>query len=283
METKSKPRARTAKKAIALTVSNPFMPTECKVTKFERQTTDTYTLKLSAKLVHEPGQFVQVTLPRVGECPISISSYSGEELELNIKQVGNMTNALAELRKGDTVYIRGPYGKGYPVKELKGNNLIMIGGGCGIAPLKGIIEYVERHRADYGKIQLFFGCRTPEDLLFKEHHNRWKDKFDLSLSVDQNPANTCFEGNVGFVTAMLEKASLEKDGSVAFMCGPPKMMAAAAQVLHAKGFHDDQIFVSAERLMYCAIGKCCHCMIREKFTCIDGPVFRYDEIGGIQE
>ena len=222
---------------------------------------------------------MQVTLPRVGECPISISSYTGEELELNIKQVGNMTNALAQLHKGDKVYIRGPYGKGYPVKELKGNNLIMIGGGCGIAPLKGIIEYVERHRHDYGRIQLFFGCRTPEDLLFKEHHDRWKENFDLNLSVDTNPANTCFEGNVGFVTTMLEKAALDPKNSVAFMCGPPKMMAAAAGVLLPKGFHGDQIFISAERLMYCAIGKCCHCMIRGKFTCIDGPVFRYDEIG----
>ncbi len=250
---------------------------------FTRESPDNFTLKLSKRLECEPGQFVQVSLPGVGECPISVCSASGEPLELNVRQVGVVTNALAQLKRGDAVFVRGPYGKGYPMALLKGNSLVLVGGGCGVAPLKGVVEYVARHREDFREVYLFLGFRSPSDVLFQRHLAGWKARYRLSVSVDENPANTCFDGKVGFVTKLLEEARFDNSNKVVFMCGPPRMMDACAAVLRGKGFHDDQIFVSAERLMYCGVGKCCHCMIRGKFTCVDGPVFRLDELGGFKE
>src|SRR3989344_3482705 len=242
------------KTILKLKVKNPYIPSETKVLEFYRESPDNFTLTLEMKLKHDPGQFVQVSLPGIGECPISICSYSGEHLKLNVRQVGNMTNAMTRLKKGEKIWVRGPYGHGYPMKVLKGNNILMIGGGCGVAPLKGIIEYVEHNRDGYKDINLVFGFRSPNDILFQRESRDWTRKYKMVVSIDKDPhasdVAACYTGPVGFVT----------------------------DILKGKGFHDDQIFISAERLMYCAIGKCCHCMIRGKFTCMDGPVFRYDEV-----
>ena len=261
---------------------NPYLPVEARVLSSERQSPDNFILTLSCKLEHEPGVFVQLYLPGVGECPISISSASGEHLELDIRQVGRVTNALAKLKKGDRVFVRGPYGKGYPMREFKGKNLFLIGGGCGVAPLKGILEYVERHRKDFKKVALFFGFRSPSDILFKKQLDGWKNKYDLNVSVDQDPSKTCYDWKVGFVTKVIEDSPFDGKNSVALLCGPPRMMETAIGLLEKKGFKDSQVFISSERLMYCAVGKCCHCMIRGKFTCMGGPVFRYDEIKGFK-
>jgi len=270
------------KTILKLKVKNPYIPSETKVLEFYRESPDNFTLTLEMKLKHDPGQFVQVSLPGIGECPISICSYSGEHLKLNVRQVGNMTNAMTRLKKGEKIWVRGPYGHGYPMKVLKGNNILMIGGGCGVAPLKGIIEYVEHNRDSYKDINLVFGFRSPNDILFQRESRDWTRKYKMVVSIDKDPhasdVAACYTGPVGFVTDILKKQTISPTNCVAFVCGPPIMMRYVIEILKGKGFHDDQIFISAERLMYCAIGKCCHCMIRGKFTCMDGPVFRYDEV-----
>lgn len=258
---------------------NPYIPKPYKVLDFHRETSDTFTLRVNMGVNHEPGQFVQVSLPGIGECPISICSDSKEFLALNIRQVGNMTNALARLRKGGTLLIRGPYGKGYPMQQLKGNSIIMIGGGCGVAPLKGVIDYIENHRADFKDVILFLGYRSPDEILFKKELEEWKKKYRIQVTVDKNAhGRFCYDAKEGFITDALKQSSISKDNKAVFICGPPVMMKYSIDILKSKEFNDDQIFISAERLMYCALGVCCHCMIRGKFTCIDGPVFRYDEI-----
>jgi len=139
------------------------------------------------------------------------------------------------------------------MEKLKDNNLIIIGGGCGVAPLKGIIDYVENHRKDYEDVHMFLGYRSPDDIIFKRELETWKKVYNIHVTVDKNAhGQFCYDAKV--------------------------MMKGVIEILKQKDFHDDQIFISAERLMYCAIGICCHCMIRGKFTCIDGPVFRYDEV-----
>ena len=160
---------------------------------------------------------------------------------------------------------------------------MLVGGGCGFAPLKGVIEYVEHHETDFAGMALFFGFRNPQEILFRKHHSRWRKKFGLSVSVDKiPPSETCYDAKEGMVTQVLEAAELKPRGKVALLCGPPRMMSAAADVLKKKGFSEKQIYLSTERLMFCAIGKCCHCMVRGNFTCIDGPVFRLDKISAIK-
>lgn len=261
--------------------SNPYLPKPYTVTEYFRETADTFTIKIDMKTKHDPGQFVQVSIPGIGECPISICSDSDQYLELNIRQVGNMTNALAKIKQGDTLLVRGPYGRGYPMDVLRGNNLVIVGGGCGVAPLKGIIDYVEHHRDEYQEVKLFLGYRTPNDIIFKRELEEWKNKYHLNVTVDkQSHGASCYNYDVkeGFITNALKEAPLSNNNTVAFVCGPPVMMKFAVEILKEKGFNEDQIFISAERLMYCGIGVCCHCMIHGKYTCLDGPVFRYDEI-----
>lgn len=259
-------------------MENPYVPTATKILEFYRESPDTFTITLDIKLTHDPGQFVQVSVPGIGESPISICSYTGENLKLNIREVGNVTKHIAKLKKGDVIFIRGPYGHGYPMQQLKDNSIIIIGGGCGVAPLKGIIEYIEHHREEYKDVFLFFGFRSPDDVLFRREEKEWTKKYNMTVSVDQVPKGTCYEGPIGFVTKMVEDAKFDNHNKVVFICGPPRMMDIVIAILKKKGFNDDQIFISAERMMYCGKGVCCHCMIRDKYACEDGPVFRFDEL-----
>ena len=261
-------------------MQSPLVPQMVKVKAFKRETSDLFTLTLDWQVVHEPGQFVQVGFPGIGESPISIASYSDEHIKLSIRQVGTVTNYLATRRKGDLVSVRGPYGRGYPMHYFKGDSLVFIGGGCGVAPLRGAIEFAEKHREWYNELHLFFGFRSPEDIIFKKALKVWEKEHNLNISVDKIPANTCYDGNVGFITELVRSAPLTNEKKVVMICGPPIMMEKVIDILKEKGFNDDQIFVSAERLMYCGIGKCGHCMIHDKYTCRDGPVFRWDEMRG---
>lgn len=262
---------------------NKYIPKHYKIIDYIRESGDSFTIRVDIKTKHDAGQFVQVSLPGLGESPISISSYSDKYMDFNIREVGTVTNALSKMKKGDKILIRGPYGRGYPMKEFKGKNAVIVGGGCGVAPLRGVIDYIDKNKKDFGDIRLFMGFRTPDDILFKTQVEKWKKDYDFHLSVDKNPSNTCFNGSVGFVTNMLEKEKVKPDNTVAFVCGPPIMMKFVIKILQKQGFKDDQIWVSAERLMNCAIGLCGHCMIKGKYTCLDGPVFRYDEIKGVDE
>ena len=282
---KKKQKSKTEKKGTGIhkwqkvALDNPYIPTPYKVTGYVRETSDTFTITVNMQVKHAPGQFVQVSIPGIGEAPISICSDSKKFIKLNIREVGNVTKALAHIKIGDTLLIRGPYGTGYPMETLRGNNLLIIGGGCGVAPLKGIIDYVENHRKEYQHVKMFLGYRSPDDIIFKKELEEWKKQYHINVTVDKNlHGQMCFDAKEGFITEALKTSSLETEDQVVFVCGPPVMMKLVIDILKNKGFHDDQIFISAERLMYCALGICCHCMIRGKFTCVDGPVFRYDEI-----
>ncbi len=258
---------------------NPYLPKPYKIIGFFRETPNNFTLKVGMKIKHQPGQFVQVSAPGFGEAPISICSDSEEFIELNVHEVGNVTKALSKLRKGNDIYIRGPYGKGYPMEALKGNNMIVIGGGCGVAPLKGVIDYVQHNRNNYHDIFLILGYKSEEEIIFKKNIKEWGKQFHLEVTLDkQANGNACYGAKQGFVTDALNALDIDSKNKAVLICGPPAMISSVIGALKQKRFNDDQIFIGAERLMYCAMGVCCHCMIRGKFTCMDGPVFRYDEI-----
>ncbi len=253
-----------------------YIPEMYKIDKIFQQTDDEYLIRFNIPLKHDPGQFIQMFVPGIGESPISICSYNEKYIELSVREVGNVTRALCQMKKGDKVGLRGPYGKGYPMEALKGNDILIIGGGCGVAPVRGIIEYVEKHRKDYGKLNIYFGYRNPKELLFKEDFPEWEKKHNLKVTVDKGGKG--WKGHVGLITTLLDEEDFNNHGKIAFICGPPIMIKFVIQSLKKKGFNDDQIFISNERLMKCATGMCGHCMIEGKYCCKDGPVFRWDEV-----
>ncbi len=262
---------------------NPYIPTPKKVIYYYRESHDSFTIRLDWKLTHGVGQFVFCSLPGIGEAPISICSHNENYVELNIREVGNVTKHLANLKEGTQLLVRGAYGTEYPMPDMKGKNLFIVGGGCGVAPLKGIIEYVEANRKDFKDVHLLFGFRNPGEILFSKHFDDWNSKFKTRLSFDElkegeSVGVSCLSGSQGFVTQLVDDNIKDNANNIAILCGPPIMIEKTIEKLKAKNFADDQIYLSAERLMYCGIGKCGRCMIHGKYTCLDGPVFRYDQL-----
>ncbi len=261
-------------------MKNPYLPAKAKISKITEECEGIKTFRISHSLKHEPGQFVEISVLGIGECPISMCSSSDKHLDLCIRDVGNVTHKIHTLKPEDSVFIRGPYGTGYPMKEMKGRDLIIIGGGTGTAPLRAVLEHIEQNRKSYNDVQTFLGFRSPSDILFKSDMKRWEKAFNLNITVDK--ADKGWKGPVGVVTLLLEKAKLNKD-AVVITCGPPIMIKFVIETLKKKGFRDEQIYVSLERLMYCGIGKCGHCMMGNKYICKDGPVFRYDKVKDIKD
>jgi len=257
-----------------------YVPWAVKITSIKQESSDSVTIQIPFEKKNVPGQFVQLSIPGIGECPISISSHSDKFLDLHIRIVGNMTKAMSKLKAGDTLFVRGPYGNGYPMEQFKGKDMVLVGGGCGVAPLRSIIKYVLAHRKDFGKVYLFFGFRSPGEMIFKEEIEQWKQEKDfyVYITVDANPKNEKFDGKVCFVTNCIKDVALEPKNKVVMLCGPPIMMNLAIGFLKEKGFTESQTYISAERMMHCAVGICGHCMIHGKYTCKDGPVFRMDQL-----
>ncbi|MBD3310416.1 anaerobic sulfite reductase subunit AsrB [Candidatus Woesearchaeota archaeon] len=256
-----------------MTEENPYLPELVKVDKVMKETDDTSIIRLKSEKEYEPGQFFEVSLLGIGECPISVCSCSRDYLDLCVRGVGNVTRALLELKPGDKVGIRGPYGKGYPMDDFFGKNILIIGGGTGAAPLRGVLEYVTENRDSFNDVSIFLGFREPDDILFSREIESWKKQYDLKLTVDK--ADNKWKGNVGVVTDLLEKAKLNKDNTAVIICGPPVMIRFVVQLLEELGFDDRQIWVSLERHMKCGVGKCGRCMVNGKRICEDGPVFSY--------
>lgn len=260
--------------------TDTYIPEMYPISQVFNQTHDTKLFRIKCKMDYMPGQFVELSVLGVGECPISISSYSKEHLDLTIRRVGTVTGKLFDLGKTGRVGIRGPYGNGYPMKDFQGKNLILVGGGTGFAPLRGVIKYLEAHKEKYSNIHIFAGFRTPEDILFKKEIETWKKKFHFNLTVDKKTKG--WRGKVGVITEPIKKASLQPDNSEVLICGPPIMIKFVKEALFEKGFQKNQIWLSLERDMKCGVGKCGHCMINNMYVCKDGPVFNLTKIEDVK-
>lgn len=263
-------------------MKSKLLPKRATVIENRRETPDIFSLIIDHRSDYDPGQFVEVSVFGYGECPISIASYTPDYMRLTIREIGAVTEALGKLREGDPIHIRGPYGRGFPMKDFEDQNLIILGAGCGVAALRGIIDYLETKRRAYNDVFLFFGYRHANDILFKEQVAEWKNRYNIKIALSKENPKTCFEWNTGHITDVIKGLKLRSQNTGVFICGPPRMMHDSVGILRERGFSDQQIFVATERLMYCGVGMCCHCMIRGKFTCLDGPVFRFDEIGYYQ-
>jgi NAD(P)H-flavin reductase len=239
-------------------------------------------LKECSPLNHQPGQFVEVSILGVGEAPISISSSPTRDnrFELVIREAGNVTKALHQLKLGDTVGIRGPFGNGFPATDLLGRDLLFVAGGIGLCPLRSMIQYAIDEREQFGRIILLYGCREPAEQLFQEELQEWRRRLDIEIleSVDRCPPDETWEGNVGVITTLFPKVELNPGRTTALVVGPPIMYRFVVNECLAKGIGKDQILLSLERRMKCGMGFCGHCQIGNIYVCLDGPVFSYEQL-----
>ncbi|MGQ9694691.1 MAG: FAD/NAD(P)-binding protein [Thermodesulfobacteriota bacterium] len=236
-------------------------------------------------LGHQPGQFVEVSLFGIGEAPISISSSPTKKgsFELAVRAVGNVTNALHRLEKGAIIGIRGPFGKGFPIEEMKGKDILFVAGGIGLVPLRSLINYVLDKRSDFGRVLILFGAKTPAEQLFLNELALWRRRPDLEYWETVDRADGKWKGNVGVITTLFPKFNINPEKTIAVIVGPPVMYRFAILEAQVKGIPDEQIIVSLERRMKCGVGKCGHCQINHLYVCQDGPVFKYALIKDIKE
>jgi NAD(P)H-flavin reductase len=262
---------------------NLYLPHKAEITDISRETPDVRTYRLrvlsSGKLSRfAAGRFVMIGWPGVGEAPVSLSAFNGgDEFSLTIRAVGRVTDYLARMQPGDEVFCRGPYGRGWPLEEVKGGDLLLVAGGLGLAPLRPVIDTVTTKTGSFNKIRLAYGGREPGSLLYTGEYERWRGSISVSLTVDEVPAGTGWEHDVGLVTGIINRLELAPANTHAFVCGPELMMRFVCRQLLQLGLAAGRIFVSLERRMRCGIGQCGHCQLGPAFVCKDGPVLRYEE------
>ena len=227
-----------------------------------------------------PGQFNMLYLYGVGEVPISIMSDPEERdgIGHTIRAVGRVTQGLAALKSGDAIGLRGPFGRGWPLQEVSGSDIVLVTGGLGCAPAVSVIHYVLRRRERFGKLVIIQGVRHADDLIWREHYDRWATLPATQVLVAADVATALWPWHVGRVTDLFGLARFDPERAVAMMCGPEGMMRAAGNGLLARGVSEERLYLSMERNMQCAVGRCGHCQIGAAFVCHDGPVFNWCEM-----
>ena len=264
--------------------AEPMLPHPYGIKQVVRDTHDTFTLRLAPKnaqgFAFTPGQFNMLYVFGVGEVPISISGdpAKSETLVHTTRAVGTVTKAMSLLKRGDMLGVRGPFGSPWPIDESKGRDIVIVAGGIGLAPLRPAVCRLLAQREKYGRVSLLYGTRSPDDILFRRELERWRSRFDLDLFVTVDRGIGGWRGSVGVVTTLIPRAPFDPLNTNAFLCGPEVMMRFTVTELQKRGIPADQIYLSLERNMKCAIGFCGHCQFGPSFICKDGPVFRYDVV-----
>jgi sulfhydrogenase subunit gamma (sulfur reductase) len=269
--------------------SSPYQPTLADIVKIE-QLTDTeklFTLNLTGgcELGHRAGQFVEVSIFGIGEAPFSVTSPPRRDgvFELCVREAGDVTAALHRLQPGATVGIRGPFGNGFPMQKMKGRDLLFAPGGLGLAPLRSLIKQVLDERDSFGQVTILYGAKNPSELLFKEELAEWEARDDVELHVTVDRSNEAWTGNVGVITTLFPKITVNPRSTIAVTVGPPVMYRFVIMELLSKGIQDGRIFVSLERRMKCGLGKCGHCQVNGAYVCQEGPVFSYARLKELPE
>jgi len=251
----------------------------------ESPTIKTVRLKPAEELTFETGQFIELTVPGVGEAPFTPSSRPAvrDLMEVTIMKVGKVTEVVHKLEKGAVVGLRGPYGDGYPLDDFKGREILVFGGGVGLAPLRSLMYALFDRIGDFKRIYFRYGAKTPEDIIYKEEVKTWSQRKDLNFRITVDKGDDKWKGHVGLVTTILDDMKVDFDSAVAVVCGPPVMMKFGTFKLLELGFKDENIFLSMEKNMSCGLGKCGHCRIGPYYACKDGPVFTYDKIKDLHD
>ena len=267
--------------------TDPMMPQPCMVRSVSRETPDTLTLELEpasstspGQAEFQPGQFSMLWVFGVGELPIAISGDPGaaRSLTYTVRSVGPATRALTTRQQGQAVGVRGPFGTGWPVDSAKGRDVLVVGGGIGLAPLRPVIYDVLRHRSQYGRLVILHGARSPRDLLYRKELASWARQKDTLVLSTVDYGGSSWRGRVGVVTSLFKFVRLQPSLTTAFVCGPEIMMRFVAREMIARGLSASHLYFSMERNMKCAVGFCGHCQWGPHFICKDGPVFPYSRI-----
>jgi len=263
---------------------NPYAPKPARIVRVKDETPDTKTVTLSPNHFggFTPGQFAMLTVYGVGEAPFSICSspFDKDSLQFSIRRMGSVTRMVHEARVGDEVGVRGPYGRGWPVESMSGRDILMVGGGIGLAPLRSLVLHLLGERDKYGEIAVCYGARTPSLLMYRDEFDEWAGRgVKLYLTVDVGEEG--WDGSVGVVTTILGKPLLNKAEAIVCTCGPPVMIRFVLKRLVELGYSKENIYASLESRMRCGIGKCGHCHFGGKHVCLDGPVFQYGEMASL--
>lgn len=237
-------------------------------------------------LHHQPGQFVQVNLPGIGECPISISSSPtrAPAFELCVRRVGEVTNHIHALRHGDGIGIRGPFGHGFDMSEFEGRDVLVVAGGLGLAPARSLIQYVLDERTRFGQFHLLYGARSPGELLFQDDLIRWRESKFVNLLTTVDKGDPQWRGKTGVVTTLFRLLPrLDPQRTTVAVIGPPVMFKFVVLEVLSRGIPQKSIYCSLERRMRCGVGKCGHCQSNNVYACLDGPVFHYAQLKALRE
>jgi len=232
-----------------------------------------------------PGQFVQLSVFGIGEAPISISSSPSNKniIGLCIRKAGDVTSAIHRLEEGSSLGIRGPLGNGFPIDEMKGNDILFIAGGLGLAPLRSLIYYVLEKREDFAKVTILYGAKSPDEILFADELESWKSRGDIDLEITVDVPGADWSGKSGVITRLIPPLKLNPSNTYAMIVGPPVMYKYVLLELQMKQLPENNIIMSLERRMKCGVGKCGHCQINGVYVCLEGPEFSYHTLKFLSE
>jgi sulfite reductase subunit B len=271
-------------------IESIYLPTLAWISKAQQMTATekffTVELPRGQSLGHKPGQFVQISICGIGEAPISISSSpsrSNGKFEMCVRKVGDVTTALHNMSEGAQIGVRGPYGRGFPVEQFEGRDILVAAGGLSLAPVRSVINQIFDNRKKYGRFIVLYGAKNPGELLFQEERDEWKKRSDVEFLETVDKGTPEWAGNVGVITTLFPKITVNPRNTVAITEGPPIMYRFVLMELLGKGIPEDQIWVSLERRMKCGVGKCGHCQLDHFYCCQHGPSFNYAEIKGVME
>jgi len=263
-------------------IKNPYRPIRAEITEVISETPTIKTIRIVPEepITFETGQFIELTIPGIGEAPFTPSSRPTMKdiMEITIMNVGKVTEKVHELKNGDIVGVRGPFGKGYPMDRFKGKEILVVGGGCGFAPIRSLMYELFDRSGEFKKLFFRGGCKTPQELLYRSEMDDWAKRKDLDIKLTVDKGDSEWKENVGVVTTILDGVEMDYESGIAIVCGPPIMMKFSTKKLIEMGFKEENIYLSMEKNMSCGIGKCGHCRIGTYYVCKDGPVFTYDKI-----
>lgn len=255
---------------------NEYIPFLSEILSVTKHTEIEYTFRMAYEGRVFPGQFFEVSIPKYGEAPISVSGIGKGYVELTIRKVGKVTNEVFEKYVGDKLFLRGPYGNGFDISCFKGKELVIVAGGTGVSPVRGVISYFADHEEERKSQTIITGFKSDKDILFKQDFTYWKNKMNVILTLDQGIETV--DHKIGLVTAYIPELEFEDiEDAAAIVVGPPAMMRFSVKAFLERGLKESQIWISQERKMCCGLGKCGHCKIGNKYVCLDGPVFNYTE------
>jgi NAD(P)H-flavin reductase len=263
-------------------MDNIYIPQQTKVLEVikETPTINTLVLQPPQPIPFRAGQFMQLTIPGIGEAPFTPSSspFKTETMEITILRAGRVTEAVHRLKAGDTIGLRGPFGKGYPIDNFAGKEILVVGGGVGLAPLRSLLYSLFHHLDKYKRVAIRYGARNPVELSFRRQYEEWaaQSKVDVELTVDSG--NGDWNGRVGLVTELLDRTGIDLENAYAVSCGPEIMLKFVTLKLLSVGFKPEQIYLSMNRNMSCGMGICGRCNIGPYYLCKDGPDMNYAKI-----